>query len=392
MGGAMRVESGVGWSESGSAGRAGSEAAARAVATCSGEPALVVVFASVRYDLSQLLAGVRAVTGSAPLVGASSAGALVAGRLIQPSSGVVVGVVGAGRYRFGVSAVAGLSSGLRSAGASLARQARAAAGPGGEGERSCLLIFTDGLAGNGQEIVRGIYSVTGAAVPLVGAAAGDDRRLRQCFVFCDDQVLVDGAVGVWISATEAPGVGSGHGWQPQGEPLLVTRSVGAMVCELNGRPAGVVYREALGAQAERLSGERFSAVALAHPLGVVQSDGSFAVRSLLRVNEQEELAAFAPLPEASVAWVMSATREGLLENSAKTATEALAATVEPGLLLAFSCVARYDVLGELAGEEARQVQEAAGALPSIGFYTYGEFARTTGMIGLHNATLTALAL
>ena len=41
-----------------------------------------------------------------------------------------------------------------------------------------LLLLTDGLAGDQQEIVRGAYSVVGAGVPLVGGCAGDDQHMK----------------------------------------------------------------------------------------------------------------------------------------------------------------------------------------------------------------------
>ena len=58
----------------------------------------------------------------------------------------------------------------------------------------------------------------------------------------------------------------------------------------------------------------------------------------------------------------------------------------------FSCVARYDILGDRSPEEPRRLQEAAHGARTFGFYTYGEFARTTSVAGYHNATVAALAL
>ncbi len=40
-------------------------------------------------------------------------------------------------------------------------------------ERKVLIVLTDGLAGDQQEIVRGAYAAVGAGVPLVGGCAGD---------------------------------------------------------------------------------------------------------------------------------------------------------------------------------------------------------------------------
>jgi hypothetical protein len=64
----------------------------------------------------------------------------------------------------------------------------------------------------------------------------------------------------------------------------------------------------------------------------------------------------------------------------------------PSVLLMFSCIARIDLLAERAGEEAVRLHKAAGPVSTFGFYTYGEFARSTGVAGYHNATLTAIAL
>jgi hypothetical protein len=65
---------------------------------------------------------------------------------------------------------------------------------------------------------------------------------------------------------------------------------------------------------------------------------------------------------------------------------------EPSVLLVFSCVARLDILRERGAEEADRLQAAAGPLPVFGFYTYGEFARTSVAAGYHNATVAAIAL
>lgn len=386
----MTAGTGVGSSTSNEAGHAGREAALEAVAGLRGqECALVIVFASICYDLAELLHAIRGVTGDAPLVGASSAGLLVTGDLVPVGGGVVVTVLAAGDHRFATGSVSGLAGREQEAGRELARSLRETAG---EAPHAGVLLFSDGLSGDPQELVRGIYRVTGAAVPLVGAAAADDRTVRQTFVFRDDEVLADSAVGVWISSPRPVVVGSAHGWTPVGEAVLVSRARGRELADLGGRPAGRVYEELLGSDACRLGDERFSKVALLHPLGLVQPDGSVAVRSLLAADPDAGLVSFAPVPEASVVHVMSGTPEGLLDAAVAVVQETLGRVREPCLMLAFSCVARYDALGTAVADEAKTVQHAAGDVPTVGFYTYGEFARTSGVMGYHNATLTLLVL
>src|SRR5262245_9305806 len=99
-----KVNAATGASESDDVVEAGRTAAEQAMSKLNGAtPALVVVYASVRYDLPNLLAAVRSVTGDTPLVGASSSGHFSGADLVEPGRGVVLLVMTAGRYRFGVA-------------------------------------------------------------------------------------------------------------------------------------------------------------------------------------------------------------------------------------------------------------------------------------------------
>lgn len=362
-----------------------------AVASLGGRPpALVVMFTSVGYQLEEVVRAVRGVAGQVPLVGATSAGQMFGGQLVPIGAGVVVAALAVDRH-FAVASVTGLRADPYQAGVALARAALDAAGTAPMSQRA-LLLFADGLAGDQQQLVRGIYQVAGPGVPIVGAAAADDRFLQRTSVFHDDQVLTDAAVAVVISGKDQPGIGSGHGWRAHGDPMVVTRVRGSVVEELDGRPAGEVYLSALEALGQPRAETRFSTAALGHPLGLMQPDGSLAVRSLLSLTESGGISAFASLPELAVVHVMTTDVRSLLEGAEAVVASALAGSDDPALVLAFSCVARYDLLGPAVPEEALRIQQVAGEVPTVGFYTYGEFARTSGVTGFHNATLTALAL
>jgi hypothetical protein len=60
--------------------------------------------------------------------------------------------------------------------------------------------------------------------------------------------------------------------------------------------------------------------------------------------------------------------------------------------MVFDCIARKGVLGSGIQAEVSQICEETGGAPVAGFYSYGEFARTSGSSGFHNQTLVVLAL
>jgi hypothetical protein len=65
---------------------------------------------------------------------------------------------------------------------------------------------------------------------------------------------------------------------------------------------------------------------------------------------------------------------------------------DESVLLAFDCIGRMAILGDDYPAEIVRMNEAAPAARCFGSYTYGEFARSRGIGGVHNATLTTLAL
>ena len=91
-------------------------------------------------------------------------------------------------------------------------------------EHQVLLLLTDGLAGNQQEIVRGAYSVAGAGVALVGGCAGDDIKMTATAQLHGSHVLANSVVAAAVASDGPLGIGVRHGWRRVGEPMVVTKS------------------------------------------------------------------------------------------------------------------------------------------------------------------------
>jgi hypothetical protein len=370
---------------------AGRAAATAAVAGLDGqEPALVLVFTSVRYDLDALVGGIREVTGSTPLAGATSCGHFRDGALTAPGEGVVVLALTAGPYRFGVASVTGIRAGAFEAGRALARDARDAAGPEPL-PHAAVVLLSGSLGADQQELLNGLYRVTGASVPVVGGAAGDDRRLQKTWVLHGDQVLTDAAVAIWVGADHPLTVHCGQGWQPISLPMMVTQSDGAVVDKIGGRPAVEVFREHIQHDREQDADHvREGGWHSAHAFGLIEPDGTQLIRGAF-IDGEDVLRTFIPLPAFAAVQVVSSGPDTLLEVTNEVVGHALGQD-RPGLVLGFSCVARLDILGDRGDEEAKRFQAAAGDTTTFGFYTYGEFARTVGVAGVHNATLAVIAL
>ena len=369
--------------------RAGTEATDAALA--GDEAKLLVVFCSDSFDLHVLLEGINSRSCGAPLIGCSTAGEISTGGPSDAS--VVVVAIGGDGFIADTAVAENASARLRIAGAEVA------AGMSGIGEwpHRALLLLTDGLAGDQQEIVRGAYGVLGAGVPLVGGCAGDGLKMKATYQLWNDRVLTDSVVGAALGSAAPLGIGVRHGWRKVGEPMVVTKSSENVVYLLDDKPALDVYLDLLDAPLDaRADTGAFTNFALTHPLGLDRRRGEEHVRFVAEADfDRRALVCIAEVPQGGLAWFMEGDAASVLEATDAACQDALAALgARPPLgILAFDCIARRGVLGDAGIEhEIDRIVEHADGAPVAGFYTYGEIARTHGISGFHNQTLVVLAV
>ena len=356
------------------------------------DPKLLAVFASTTCDLDALLARLRQRAGTTPVIGCTTAGEIVPG---GPRDASVVAIAFGGDG-FSVATAVGhdVSTRVREAGADAAASLRdplVRARP-----HRILLLLSDGLGGDQQEVVRGAYGVAGAGVPLVGGCAGDDLKMQTTFQLFGDRVLTVSVVGAAIGSDAPFGIGVRHGWRRVGEPMLITKSVGNRVLTIDDQPALDAYLARLDAPRE--AGEdaaAFTRFALTHPLGLSRRSGE-EVRFIAEADlGDRSIGCIASVPQGALAWLMEGDESSVLAATDDACNEALTNLDgrDPLGVLAFDCIARRAVLGEDGiGREVGHIESLAGNVPVAGFYTYGEIARTHGTGGFHNQTLVVLAV
>ena len=352
---------------------------------------LLVVFCSPAHDLAALLGEIRGRSGDVPLIGCTTAGEIATAGPSDAS--VVVAAVGGDGFAVQTAVATEASCDLRAAGAHVAQCLPAR----DDLAHKVLLLLSDGLAGDQQEIVRGAYGVLGAGVPLVGGCAGDDLKMTRTFQLHGDRVVTDSVVAAGIASDAPLGIGVHHGWRRVGGPMLVTASAGNRVYTLDDRPALDVYLEHLGLnEPAGCDQEGLARLALTHPLGLSRPSGEDQVRFIGGGDFAERsLSCIAEVPQGALVWIMGGDARSVLEATDAAGGDALAKLDgRPPLgILAFDCIARRGVLGDqgIRAEIDRLAGIAAGA-PVAGFYTYGEIARTRGLRGFHNQTLVVLSI
>src|ERR1700729_172895 len=183
------------WLGVGSCGGDQERAGARAVddALIHDDPKLLIVFCSPARDLRELLRQIRERAGDVPLIGCTTAGEITTAGPSDAS--VVVTALGGSGFAVRTAVATEVSGNLREAGAHVARSLPDRA----DLPHKVVLLLSDGLAGDQQEVVRGAHGVLGAAVPFVGGCAGDDLKMRRTSQLYGDRVLTDSVVAAGIA-------------------------------------------------------------------------------------------------------------------------------------------------------------------------------------------------
>ncbi len=357
-------------------------------------PALVCVFASTEQPLEQVLSVASSAFPDACVVGASTAGEFTEAR---DAKGSVSAFAVAGKLVVRAGMGAGLTKGPEEA-------VRGALDGLPDSEAGypfvTAIMLLDPLTGNGEEAALLAATLLGGDVPLAGGAAGDDLAMKTTHVGLGSRVTSDAIVLVKLFTKQPLGVGVCHGHQPLSKPLKITRAEGAVVHEIDGRPAWDVWAEQTkeaaaehGLDPATLSGDQIGGFLLRYEAGLAAGQ-DFKIRAPLAKSEDGSLSFACGIPEGAEIRITESVPERQIA-SARTAAERAKEALGDGQVagaLVFDCICRNLILGDRFHDAVKEVSEALGDVPLAGFETYGEIALATGdMSGFHNTTTVVLA-
>jgi len=265
------------------------------------------------------------------------------------------------------------------------------------------LIFPDSTISriSGDPVIQRIQAALGAGIPVVGGVSADNLRFKQTFQFCQGAVHSHALPILLLGGDVHPVVVTRSGWLPVGEPARATKTAGATLYEIDGRPALDYIRRYIP-NAEDLN------VYITYPLALideaVKPDGSrqFIIRAPIEVDAATgAITCLGDIPEGSLVQLTRGTRADVLngvDDAIVTLKQRLAKR-EVSTLFFFSCVNRRMALGlDTKKEIAMVLAQLGGACNVNGFYTYGEFGAIESGDGLqaeskfHNSTLVLCAL
>lgn len=325
------------------------------------KPALVLYFASSSFDQPGLAREIQGLFPSAPVIGCSTAGEIVSGRMLKGSV-VVMAIEQDVIAALAIEVVDKVGTENRIPQA-LGNFEQHFGVPVSAMDPSQYigLILVDGLSGAEERLMDKLGDLTN--VFFVGGSAGDDLKFRSTCVCTGGRAYEDAAILVLIRPAAKFDIIKTQSFADLGKTLTATRvdTASRKVLEFDGKPAVQAYAEALGVRPEELE-DRF----MSNPLGLMV-DGEPFVRSPQKTDG------------TSVVFycnILKGMELNILESmdivkDTKAVIDKKAAELGNVLgIINFHCILRTLEL-ERKGQ-ANAYGKIFERIPTIGFSTYGE--------------------
>jgi PAS domain S-box-containing protein len=322
------------------------------------------VIKKIVSDISDLLP-------HATLVGASTAGEIIAGKIMQEHTILSISL-------FEKSSVVSFCQKEKDSymlGVSLSKKVF-------DKDTKCVITFLDGLEHNGQEYIYGLDSLNVHNVAIAGGMAADMLRFESTYTICGREVFSGGAVCVVLKGEDLEVFEDYNlGWRAVGPVFTITKSKGTRVYEIDHRPVKEIYAEVLG----EFAVENMPASTIEFPL--ICEDGDMLVaRSMLHIHDDGSISYGGDLDEGREVRFGIGSRTLVNQYNQK---EKLQEVDSLQACFIYSCIARKMFLGKELEKTFKEIERQA---PSSGFFTYGEFFFNEDKPKLLNITTTLLFL
>jgi hypothetical protein len=350
------------------------EACSTAVGSLSTEPGLVVAFTSNLGDGERAAAQLREASGGAPSVGMTGKGIFAANDPIDDGC-VAVALDNSIECAIGIGRNA--SENFHHAGH---RAAEEALGQLSE-QAGLLMLFVDTRSGDLADAIAGAHEA-GPEVPTAGGAASGEHPA----LYAHGEALADAIVAVALRSPRPVGIGNAFSCSVVGEPLVVTRSEGQEIAEIDGRPAAEVYLSRVGGGGE-LTDDAFEAMAITHPLAQPEPHGNRRLRHVLGRSSEGGIVCSTQIPEGTAIEFTVLSLDELVRSARDSVNRSVGSLgrEEPEAALVFDCAGRRRVLGHGQAQEVKAITESLGHPPALaGLYTNGEVEKVRSAKGDYN--------
>jgi len=345
-------------------------AAAREAAEGISGAKLAFLYSSVNYDQSELIGCLKKEMPNTPIIGNTSFTGIItpqgyvsgdhfAGVMAFEGDDVKAGVAGAERGDCPVAT-----------GEKVAREAMQKAGM----SKSPDYFYMVASPGEEEFFLKGITNVIGR-VPFFGGSAADNAIAGEWKLFTDSIVTADGvAVAFFYSDKAFANVYTGAYAETDKVGIITKIRDNRVLEEIDGVPALQKYSQWSGKGVDQLKGMDLLVASICNPLGIKDRLGDLiAIRHPMNGNDDLTINVGNNLATNTAVIYMDGSVDGLVASAASTLEKLKSKIGGAAGYHLVHCGGRRAGIGDRIDETAKLIKQAAGDVPFIVEFTFGEY-------------------
>jgi hypothetical protein len=341
-------------------------------------PDVVLVFCTIHYidSIPDLVSGLKDVLGGNVLICGGTGDGIYETGGVANHGACALAIHTGGQSQWKAVLVKGVKSDSAKAAAEACRRVQAEL----NAQITVAFALADGLKADGARLVEGLSQMLSA--PCFGGLAADDRNFARSIVFVNNDASEDAVMVLAASGRVPVRINAASGWRPVGDVGHVTRTQGAVLYEIDGRPAEVFLREQTG---KTMGGMELAVLPLAEYTS--NDDSQFVLRSCSHIEENGPVTLFGRIAEGARVRVCHAALEEILGGVETALSGVKDDGFEPGAAVIISCAGRKWLLARSGQEEVDRVIKELGTLPVIGIPSYGEISPFRSKEGVYSSAM-----
>ncbi len=392
-----KIEAGYGLAAGGSAFSVGIEAAKKALSAIHAHAiSALLIFASGKYNLEEVLKGIHSVSGDVPVFGTTTAGEICDG--IHKETVVVVALA---------SPYLKVSCGIGTDVSKDWQKALDAAVNSPNirpffqsdiqfrqemtrmGKNVFVMIFSPGNTRKSNsksfEILEALKMKSLGRFSIVGGSSADDWRLEKNHVLYGQQAYPDSLLLAVFETELQFGISLTHGFRSASLKTTVTSVEGHEVLTLDGVRAADMVSRLLGFSTKDLQGKHIS-LATGHTLGTSDPMGQYSINVASYFTHRGGLLLTQPVTAGTVLTLMEPNTESMVSAGTDALRKAIirGGITDIAICLVNYCALRRRIMGEKSKEEISGMTKMLDGKPIVGFYSFGEQGVADDGVSRHN--------
>jgi hypothetical protein len=260
-----------------------------------------------------------------------------------------------------------------------------------------FVVAASGLKVDGEFVIRGIEDAAGKDTVIYGGLAADDLRMRETFVFTNQEQSNQGIIMLAFDGDRIAFKGRATcGIQGVGTLKTITKAESWWIHTIDDQPALDLVAKYMGIKFEKKEG--ISPIppeyTTTYPMVLHREKGAPVIRPVLMFNyENGSVMSNGMIEQGSKIQLSIPPDFEIIDEVINDCREVKKNEMpEADALIMFSCVGRLSALGPLISDEIEGVKNTFN-VPMAGYFSYGEFGRATdGNHEYHNLTCCWVAM